>query len=524
MPAGLYSAGTAEFVHSDAPVRPAPTALTAFVGRTLKGPVDRPVPIADFSQFTQVFGGLWVDSPLSYAVEQYFEHGGNSALVVRVANGGRPPTLDLPAGEDWLSFAGLSPGRGEFLRAAVDHDGIPPGDTERFNLLVQQVRERGSERIVAQEIYRRVSIAGSGPDHVARALETSRLLRLAGALPRCRPEPTRNPADPRGMGYVADNADGDDGRPLDEYDIIGSESLRSGLFALEGQVFNLLCIPSLDRSRDPGPQALLAASNFCRRRNALLVVEPPQHWHSSAMALAGLRGATFRAAEAVMFYPRLETPDRLVPGQSVSFASCGVVAGLVAAADGAARDWWNAVPPQLPMRPGCRPLATLTASESLQFASLGVNVLQDGRQALQGGLPLRTLHPARGAVATLSLRAQRLLSWMALSIERATRWASRERDEPDVGERACQQVLEFLERLEAASAFESVGLSGRPFAICDASITDLAATVRGEFRMVYGLAPKSGHRAPMAWMLVQKASGARTQAVAVNPYALRSRA
>ena len=108
MRAGLHSAGTAEFVHSDAPVRPAPTALTAFVGRTLKGPVDRPIPVIDFAHFTQHFGGLCPESPLSYAVEQFFEHGGGSALIVRVSSGGRPPTLDLPAGDGCLSFAGLA--------------------------------------------------------------------------------------------------------------------------------------------------------------------------------------------------------------------------------------------------------------------------------------------------------------------------------------------------------------------------------------------------------------------------------
>jgi hypothetical protein len=526
VPAGLHSAGTAEFVHSDAPILPAPTALAAFVGRTLKGPVDIPVPIADFAQFTQVFGGLWSESPLSYAVEQYFEHGGTAALIVRVANGGRPPTLDLPAGDGLLSFAGLSPGRGEHLRAAVDHDGIAPGDTERFNLIVQQVRERRSERIIAQEIYRRVSLSGNGADHVARALESSRLVRLAGALPRSRPEATQAAAGPQGVGYyVADNGDGDDGRPLDEYDLIGSESIRRGMFALEGRVFNLLCMPSPDPRRDLGPQALLAASAFCRRHHALLLVEPPQDWRDGATALAGLRGAPFRASDALMFFPRVETPDRLVPGQSVGFASGGVVAGLLAAADRAATDWWNAPPPQLHQRQGCRLQASPSASESLQLAALGVNVLGDGRSTSATALPLRAMHPTTTvAGSTLSLRAQRLLSWIALSIERATRWASRERDEPDVGERACQQVLEFLDRLHAANAFQSVGLEGRPFAIADSSINDLAVTVRGEFRMVYGLGPATGRQAPLAWLLVQKATGARTQSVVVNPYALRSRA
>ena len=60
-----------------------PTARTAFVGRTLRGPVNRPILIKSFLEFQQVFGGLWQPSLLGYAVEQYFDNGGRVALVVR---------------------------------------------------------------------------------------------------------------------------------------------------------------------------------------------------------------------------------------------------------------------------------------------------------------------------------------------------------------------------------------------------------------------------------------------------------
>ena len=46
-----------------------PTAVAAFVGRTLKGPVNRALPIASFGEFQQLFGGLWQPSTLAYAVE-----------------------------------------------------------------------------------------------------------------------------------------------------------------------------------------------------------------------------------------------------------------------------------------------------------------------------------------------------------------------------------------------------------------------------------------------------------------------
>ena len=74
-----------------------PTAVAAFAGRTLKGPVNQALPVRSFNEFQQYFGGLWQPSTLGYAVEQFFENGGREARIVRVANGARPPTLTLPA-------------------------------------------------------------------------------------------------------------------------------------------------------------------------------------------------------------------------------------------------------------------------------------------------------------------------------------------------------------------------------------------------------------------------------------------
>ena len=135
----------------------APTALTAFVGRTLRGPVNRPVLLRSFADFERVFGGLWQPSTLSYAVEQYFESGGSTAVVVRVANGARPCTITLPAQGQSLVLKALSPGTREFLRAAVDCDGIGENESLRFNLVLQRVRSVGSEYIEDQEIYRRLT-------------------------------------------------------------------------------------------------------------------------------------------------------------------------------------------------------------------------------------------------------------------------------------------------------------------------------------------------------------------------------
>src|SRR5262245_16518207 len=49
--------------------------VTAFVGRTLRGPIDRPVAVHSYAEFHQIFGGLWQPSTLAYTIEQFFENG-----------------------------------------------------------------------------------------------------------------------------------------------------------------------------------------------------------------------------------------------------------------------------------------------------------------------------------------------------------------------------------------------------------------------------------------------------------------
>jgi phage tail sheath protein FI len=68
------------------PIAAASTSVTAFVGRTRRGPLDRPVQVNSMAEFGTVFGGLWNDSALSFAVQHFFVNGGHTAIVARVAS------------------------------------------------------------------------------------------------------------------------------------------------------------------------------------------------------------------------------------------------------------------------------------------------------------------------------------------------------------------------------------------------------------------------------------------------------
>jgi hypothetical protein len=338
----------------------APTAIAAFVGRTLKGPLHRAVTIRSFGDFQQHFGGLWQPSTLSYAVEQFFENGGREAIVVRVANGARPPTLTLRTEAGQLRLQGINPGTREYLRASVDYDGIGDEETDRFNLVVQRLRVTASEQIEDQEIFRRVSIVPRAERAVDELLRDSQLVRVLGELPGERPlRSVRSPQTPI-VGYVNSNPDGHDGAPLTDYDVIGSEMERTGLFALAGvEGFNFLCIPPLSRETDVGMSTLMIAARFCREHHAMLIVDPPAAWTSARAALEQLKSWPFRSENALMHYPRISTVDRL-RGRTENFAPCGAVAGMLARLDDITPLWSAAESEEVTLKGAVRPATPVT--------------------------------------------------------------------------------------------------------------------------------------------------------------------
>ncbi len=507
---------------ADHAIERAPTAVTAFVGRTLKGPVNRPVVVASFAQFQQIFGGLWQPSTLSYAVEHFFENGGRTAVIVRVVNGARPPTLTLPAGEGVLRLVAVNPGSREYLRASVDYDGIGEEERDRFNLVLQRVRSAGSELVEDQEIFRRLSITPGSDRCVEDVLLASSLARVVGPLPAQRPDRSvREPGGPA-VGYVNSHCDGDDGAPLTDYDIIGSATEGTGLFALQsGPPFNFLCIPPLTRDQDVGLSTLLVAARFCRDRQALLMVDPPASWESAQQALEELRTWPFRSENAVMYFPRVMAFDRL-RGRMEVFAPCGAAAGMLARAD-ETHPVWAAGTEEPILRRGYRPTVTVSDVERIRLAQAGVNTLTAVRSGARPVVAPCTLAAGSSAAADWKyLSARRLALFVTSSIVQGTRWMLLQQNGPATWASAQAQVEAFLELLDQQGAFAR-GESGESyFVICDERVNTPQSIAEGKIRLLFGIAISRASDF-QAWMVTHQAGASRVRPVSPNRLATSQR-
>jgi len=502
-----------EAVGADVPIVCLPTATTGFVGRALRGPVNRPVRVRDYAEYQQVFGGLWQPSMLSYAVEQYFDNGGREAVIVRVVNGGAPVTISLPCGDEKLVLEALSPGTREILRASVDYDNIAPSEDDRFNLVLQRVRALGSEQIEDQEIFRRLSTAPGTTRFVTSALQESLLVRVRGAVPNARPDRTFRAGARHPIGYVDSNPDGDDGSPLTDYDLIGSAERGTGLFALRDvEDLHFVCVPPPARDRDIGPGVLLVAAQFCRDHRALLVVDPPAAWQTTDDALQGLRELAFQSDSAFICFPRVQAFDRL-RGRFEPFANSGAVAGALARMDSHRSPWDGLPDEQILLRPGTRPLQLLSDADCQKLTAHGVNPLHAVRASVAGTAQLKTLARGTGAGPESSLLTFRRRQLLTInSIESGTRWARFEGRDRNTWPRLARQVHTFLLGLAASGAFGKGADAQHCEVVCDERVNTLDDVRNGVVHCLISLpTPRLGEN--RSFMLTHRLEGSTVRTV-----------
>jgi hypothetical protein len=143
------------------------TSITAFLGYSVRGATNAAVRIKSFADFERAFGGLTVDSPLSYAVKQFFQNGGTDAYIVRVAKGAKRAAITLHP-EDTGNTSTLvltAAGEGTWgngVRVDVDYGTANPDSL--FNLTVTEYVDRDGVPTVGRvETYRNLSMNGFDP-------------------------------------------------------------------------------------------------------------------------------------------------------------------------------------------------------------------------------------------------------------------------------------------------------------------------------------------------------------------------
>jgi phage tail sheath protein FI len=498
-----------------------PTSITAFVGRALRGPTDQydvpdqvPAVINSYADYERLFGGLWTDSAMSYAVRDFYRNGGGQALIVRLFqasgqsvarivvgttahdNAGVPTGAGAP-----LNLVSANPGAwGNRLRATIDHDTRPNEAGEAlaslFNLKLELIPETGVASLQqlpdlgtrVEEIHANVTCVPGLPNSLDTVLrDKSKLMRVEGAVPGARPDP--------GSNNVAVQAN--DGATLASGNFTGSAAARTGVHALlKADLFNLLCIPPYTAGGDVEDGVITEAATLCRNRRAFLILDAPSAWDEISDAVSGVNTiaatvGTDNARNAAVFFPRLRMPNQLRQNQVEDFASCGAVAGVFARTD-AQRGVWKA---PAGLDAGLTGTAALTVpmtdAENGQLNPLGVNCLR----AMPGAGPViwgsRTLRGADRLADTdwKYIPVRRLALFLEESIFRGTQWAVFEPNDEPLWSQLRMNIGAFLHTLFRQGAFQGSSPRDAYFVKCDRSTTTQTDINNGIVNVIIGYAP-----------------------------------
>lgn len=331
------------------------TSITAFIGRARRGQTDTdgPVTINSFGDFERIFGGLWTESTLGYAVRDFYLNGGSQAIIVRLHNGATAADIALPtavAPNDVLPLVSANVGAwGNNLSVTVDYKTKDTANTKLFNLTVTEI-DSTTNQVLNTEKFLNFSIDDNDPRYVPRVLKDgSMLVRVKKdssgqwTVPNVPPTETTTKA-------TTDS--GKDGNPLQESDFTGTgkEGAKEGLFALEkAGLFNLLCIPPYKGDGNVDTTLVGAAAQYCEKRRAMILIDPPSEWDTVAEVIGnptaspptGISAIGTTSKNAAFFFPRLKQPNPLHGNQIEEFVPCGAVAGIFARTD-TQRGVWKA--------------------------------------------------------------------------------------------------------------------------------------------------------------------------------------
>ncbi|WP_299088217.1 phage tail sheath C-terminal domain-containing protein [uncultured Microbacterium sp.] len=469
------------------------TSVTAFIGRTLRGPTDRPALVQSFAEFTRVYGGLWVESPLSYAVSQFFMNGGRDALIGRVHNGAAKSTVTLPVGFGLEAAAEGVWGRR--LRVRVEDAAEDPGDAPgtRFNLLVKDTATGQTETFL------NLSTTPTHRRFVTGVLAAgSELVRVRGAVPAT--APTASGAAPAGADPLEDAAsstafdtDGSDGNALTDTQISapGLEATKSGLWLLDrADTVNLIVVPPLTRTVDVGKATWDAAQAYALRRRAIVLVDPPADWANPDAAIAGLSAVATRTDNGVIYYPRVKSPDPLRENRPDTFAPSGAVAGVIARID-ATRGIWKAPAGLEAVLIGVDELAyDLTDGQNGRLNPLGINALRQFQVAGRVTWGARTLVGADQLASEWKyLSVRRTALYIEESLFRGTQWVVFEPNDEQLWSQIRLNVGSFMNDLFRQGAFQGTTPRDAYFVKCDRETTTQNDIDRGIVNISVGFAP-----------------------------------
>jgi uncharacterized protein len=315
---------------------PLRTDVAGFLGATRRGPIGTPVRVEGLNGYRDLFGDLDAAAATSYAVDGYYNNGGDLAWVTRVAGAGTPATAD------W-SVDGLA----GFSAAAYQVVATSPGTWAEGGQVT--VSYRSASLAGPPEVDVRVVIPGETvevftripADQIAERLAGSHLIMIVPVLGSN--GAAAAPASPARRAKVSELSlsGGTDVAPdVNDYLAAVAAMADQPEVAIVAAPDLGLHLPA-DDDRQAVVAALLSTAASLLDRLVLLDVPPGQSGHTLApqdaltWAATVLPGDPAERRAAAVYYPGLLVPDPLggLTAPLRALSPSGHVAGVISRLD-----------------------------------------------------------------------------------------------------------------------------------------------------------------------------------------------
>jgi phage tail sheath protein FI len=302
--------------------------------------------------------------------------------------------------------------------------------------------------------------------------------------------------------------EGSDGGSPDGAGLTGDPTLKTGLHALDGIAFNLLCLPDVMNLDDDSASAVIsAAETFCAPRWAFLLVDVPQGGagQSGRDTLLGIQdwmskpqNATLRSSYAALYFPRPQIPDPLNNYRLRSIPPSGTIAGLYAQTDGT-RGVWKApagaaatlvnVAALNYLAPGGGQVI-MTDAENGVLNPLGINCLRSLPVFGNVCWGARTLDGADQIASQWKyVPVRRLALYIEASLYQGTQWVVFEPNDEPLWAQIRLNVGSFMRGLFQQGAFQGSTPASAYFVRCDSTTTTQTDVNNGVVNIIVGFAP-----------------------------------
>jgi phage tail sheath protein FI len=283
----------------------------------------------------------------------------------------------------------------------------------------------------------------------------------------------------------------------------GDADAKTGMYALDGTDFNLLCIPPEDTAGNAQTSVAVndAALAYCASRRAFLIADPPPEWLASLDAgrLDDIAISNVASAAAVgscgtygaVFFPRFIAPDPLNDDALRAFPPSGAIAGAIAKTDARMGVWKAAAGITDGALSGTSGLeAALNDAANGVLASRGINCLRTFPRYGNVVWGARTLVGADDCPNDYKyIPVQRLASYIENSVISSCAWSAFEPNAPPLWSALETVISAFMAGLFARGAFVADSQSGAYSVTCDATTNPPEARETGRVNVTISFVP-----------------------------------